>query len=78
MEREIHSDELLFEIHKALRASLTPRTEEEDQFIYEVTHIVGEAAYRHVVELEEAIVHLKETIKRLSKPDAVDTGTTLS
>lgn len=68
-------NELFDSIREALEGSLRPATPDEHTFVLEVAVLASKAASEHAKDLNEAISHLQETVKRLSK---LDTGTVTS
>ena len=62
-------DELYMSIRASLMRQLRLETPEENLFIHEITLEATAGAREYMKELEEAIVNLQETVKRLSKID---------
>lgn len=64
--------ELYSVIYAALMEKVPADTADEKLALHHLTLIASDAAAHHFAELLEAVGHLQETVKRLSK---VDTGT---
>lgn len=56
--------ELYRVIHTALVDNFSPESDEENILLTQITMVVGYAVKEYTEELQEAIQHLQETVKR--------------
>ena len=61
------NQELYDSIYFSLTGMIDTETEEKRRFINDIALLATAGAQEYIYELEEAMDHLKETIKRLSK-----------
>lgn len=63
-------DELYNHIYSELVTKITPSSPEEILFLHEIATLAHRGVQKYTGELEEAVGHLQETVKRLSKVDS--------
>lgn len=59
--------ELYDYIYDALTELIDVETEEKSLFVHKITSLATKGAEQYLEEVEEALVHLKETVKRLTR-----------
>mgnify|MGYP001550956519 CR=1 FL=1 len=67
------NQELYDSIYGSLVSTIRVETAEENLFLHELTLQAVAGAEAYMTDLQESIGHLKETIKRLSKEQGLDT-----
>jgi len=65
----MNTDELYDSIYSSFIKHRQVETEEDKLFVHELTLEALEGAKVYITDLEEAVVHLQETVKRLSYVD---------
>lgn len=63
-------DEVYTLIHDALSEKISLDSQESKKFVHEITLTARAGVVEYVRELEEALGHLQETVKRLSRVDS--------
>lgn len=64
-----NKDELYTSIYNSLIKQIDIESSEEAEFIHNITLAAREGVKEHITDLEEAVKHLQETVKRLSRVD---------
>lgn len=64
-----NKDELYTSIYNSLIKQIDIESSEEAKFIHNITLAAREGVKEYVTDLEEAVTHLQETVKRLSRVD---------